>query len=138
MRAVFNALRSDELLVGIGLVLRSAAEVKGPLEDFQRVQLLSAQSVARLLAAEQRAQAELLAWLKTGLDDALGATEHPAACDARTALAGADSGPAVGEVLGALLEQLPEGDPARPRVRATLRELADREVAALATAAGGG
>jgi len=138
MRAVFNALRSDELLVGIGQVLRATADVRGPLEDFQRVQLLSAQSVARLLAAEQRAQAELLAWLKAELDAALATTDHPSAATARAALADADTGPAVGEALGPLLEELPDEDPARARVRTVLRELADREVAALATAAGAG
>jgi len=138
MRAVFNALRSDELLVGIGQVLRATADVRGPLEDFQRVQLLSAQSVARLLAAEQREQAELLAWLKAELETALAATDHASAATARAALAGADSGPAVGEALGPLLEELPDEDPARARVRTVLRELADREVAALATATGAG
>src|SRR3954452_5302389 len=138
MRAVFNALRSDELLVGIGQVLRATADARGPLEDFQRGQLVSAQSVARLLAAEQRAQAELLAWLKGELGDAPPATDHPAGATARAALAEADTGPAVGEALGPLLDDLPDDDPSRARVRTVLKELADREVAALATAAGAG
>jgi len=132
MGAMFNALRSDELLVGIANVLRSTAEVRGPLEDFQRVQLLSCQSVARLLAAEQKAEMDLLHWLKASLDAALEPSAHASAGTARAALAEAEDGVTVGEVVGTLLEDLPEDDPAKPGVRRVLAEMTDREVDALA------
>ena len=58
---MFNALRPDELLVGVGGVLRLVAAAPGPLEEYERSQALSAYSVTRLLAAEERAAAGLLA-----------------------------------------------------------------------------
>ena len=54
---MFNALRSDELLVGVGRMIRMAADATDPLEGFERSQLLSAFSVTRLLASEQRGAA---------------------------------------------------------------------------------
>src|ERR1700761_4574903 len=68
---VFTALRSDELLVGVGRVLRQVAGTSNALEDYERSQALSAYSVTRLLAAEERAAAELLARTKEALHAAL-------------------------------------------------------------------
>jgi hypothetical protein len=132
MLAVFNALRSDELLVGIGHVLRATADAGGPLEDFERTQLLSAFSVSRLLAAEQRAGADLLTWLREALLAALPDDGDAMTSAARERVAGAGDGVAVGEAIGDLLAELPAADPRRTAVRGVLREMTDREVAALA------
>jgi hypothetical protein len=123
---VFNALRSDELLVGVGRMLRMAAASEGPLEDFQRSQLLSAYSVTRLLAAEQRAQAELLEATRA---DLLAAAPEGAA--GREAIASAVDGPALGAATALLLEGLAVDDPARVEVHRALRTMVDAEVAAL-------
>ena len=64
---MFNALRPDELLVGVGGVLRLVAAAPGPLEEYERSQALSAYSVTRLLAAEERAAAGLLSDTKRAL-----------------------------------------------------------------------
>jgi hypothetical protein len=123
---VFNALRSDELLVGVGRMIRMAADTTGPLEDFQRSQLLSAYSVTRLLAAEQRAQAGLLEATRA---DLLAAAPEDAA--ARQRIAAAPDGPALGGAVTALLADLPPRDPARTAVHGALRRMVDAEVAAL-------
>ena len=132
MLAVFNALRSDELLVGIGHVLRATADARGPLEDFERTQLLSAFSVSKLLAAEQRAAGELLSWLRGERLAALPHDGDPTTAAVRERVSGAGDGVAVGEAIGDLLAALPADDPRRAAVRRVVREMTDREVAALA------
>lgn len=119
---MFNALRSDELLVGVGRMLRMAAASEGPLEDFQRSQLLSAYSVTRLLAAEQRAQAALLEATRADLLAAVGEDE---------AIAAAADGPALGAATCSALERLAADDPARAAVHRALRVMVDAEVSAL-------
>lgn len=130
---MFNALRPEELLIGLGKVLRSAADAPGRLEDYQRSQLLSAFSVTRLLAAEQAAAHELEATTRQELEAALAGDERPAAREARRRIATAD-GIAMGEALVGLLAALPAEDPTRTRVHRALAAMADREVAVLARA----
>jgi hypothetical protein len=120
---VFNALRSDELLVGVGRMLRMAAASEGPLEDFQRSQLLSAYSVTRLLAAEQRAQAILLEATRADLLAAVGED---------AGIAAAADGPALGAAVAARLADMAPDDPARAAVHRALRTMVDAEVSALA------
>lgn len=132
---MFNALRTDELIAGMGTTMRAAAAAEGPADEYARGQLLSAFSISRLLAAEVRASAGLLAWLKGELDAALAASEDPAAAPAREQVAAAADGNEVGDALVELLAELrAEGrDQAlRERVQAILREMAARELAALA------
>jgi hypothetical protein len=126
---VFNSLRTDQLIAGIGATARTAAGATGAPDDYARGQLLSAYSVSRLLAAEVSGEAALLAWLRAELLDALGdrpvATEIEAAPDAI----------AIGGVLVDLLAELRESgeDPdLRTRIHAILREMAGRELAVLA------
>ena len=133
---MFNALRSDELLVGIGQVLRATADIKSPLEEYERSQLLSAFSVSRLLAAEQIAAQELLAWARTELGAVLAGSPDAPGARALEGIESAPDGVAVGEVLCDLLVDLAEDDPRRAGVRRILRELADREVTALANLPG--
>lgn len=133
---MFNALRSDELLVGIGRVLRAAADVRGPLEDYERTQLLSALSVSRLLAAEQLAAAELMADTKRDLADAMQGDDRAEVERARIAVAAATTGPEVGGALMELLGALPREDATRARVRASLRAMVDHEVEALGRSPG--
>lgn len=128
---VFNALRSDELLVGVGRVLRSAADTRGPLEDYQRSQLLSAFSVTRLLAAEQRAEPELLSRTRADLLDAMAGDDRPETVAARDRLEQAASGVEIGGVLVDLLARLPREDATRTGVHVVLRTMVDDEVAAL-------
>ena len=126
---MFNSLRTDQLIAGIGATARTAAGATGPPDDYARGQLLSAYSVSRLLAAEVSGEAALLAWLRSELLDALGdnavATKIEAAPDAIE----------IGGILVDLLAQLRESgeDPElRTRIHAILREMAERELAALA------
>jgi hypothetical protein len=129
---MFNALRSDELLVGVGRMLRLAADLKAAPEGFERSQLLSAFSVTRLLASEQRGAAALLAATRTDLDAALATDERPEATAARAAVADAIDGVALGDAVQDLLEALPDPDPTRTAVHGALRRMVDAEVATLA------
>lgn len=131
---MFNALRTDELIAGMGTTMRAAAAAEGPADEYARGQLLSAFSVSRLLAAEVRATPGLLAWLKGELDAALAASGSDHAIS-REQIAQAADGNEVGDALVDLLAELRrEGrDPElRHRLHAVLREMAARELAALA------
>jgi len=132
---VFNALTADQLIAGLGSVLRAAAAATEPPDEYARGQLLSAYSITRLLTAEQRASAGLLTWLRTELRDALAPCSDEAAVAARERIAQAADAPAIGAVLVDLLAKLRSGDrepQARARVHAVLRTMADLELAALA------
>lgn len=125
---MFNSLRTDQLIAGIGATARTAAGATGAPDDYARGQLLSAYSVSRLLAAEVSGEATLLAWLRSELLDALG--DNPAA----TKIEDAPDAIAIGGVLVDLLAELRESgeDPElRTRIHAILREMAGRELAAL-------
>ena len=128
---MFNALRSDELLGGVGAVLRMAADARGPLEDYERSQLLSAFSVTRLLAAEQRAERELLQATKDELAAAMAGDDRPETAAARTRVDEATSGVEIGDAMVELLAALPRPDPTRTQVHRALRGMVDREVEAL-------
>jgi hypothetical protein len=126
---VFNSLRTDQLIAGIGATARTAAGATGAPDDYARGQLLSAYSVSRLLAAEVSGEAALLAWLRSELLDALG--DNPAASKIEEAADGIE----IGGILVDLLAELRESgeDPElRTRIHAILREMAGRELAALA------
>jgi hypothetical protein len=129
---VFNALRAEELLVGIGRVLRLVAAAPGALEEYERSQTLSAYSVTRLLAAEQAGATELLAATKRALLEATGADPRPAVRSAAARVAEAGDGTAVGDAVVDLLEELAPDEPMRQRVHAALATMIDSEVAALA------
>jgi hypothetical protein len=139
---MFNALRTEQLIAGIGAAGRAAASAEGPPDEYARGQLLSAYSVSRLLAAEVSAEADLLAWLRTELTTALG--EHPAAAKIQAA----PDANAIGGILVDLLAELRDSDVDGPktrhvgefsahqhlrrRVHGVLREMAGRELVALA------
>ena len=137
---MFNSLRTDQLIAGIGATARSAAGATGPPDDYARGQLLSAYSVSRLLAAEVSGEAALLAWLRGELLDALAtAPDDPAATAAATQIEAATDGNEIGGALVDLLADLrtrstnsPGGDELRTRIHAILREMAGRELVALA------
>ena len=114
---MFNALRTEQLIAGIGATARTAAGAEGAPDDYARGQLLSAYSVSRLLAAEVSAEAALLAWLRGELLTAL-----------------ADAGE-IGAALVDLLAELrtrDEESALRTRIHSILREMAQRELTALA------
>jgi hypothetical protein len=129
---VFNALRPDELLVGVGGVLRLVAAAPGPLEEYERSQALSAYSVTRLLAAEERAAAALLADTKHALVDAIAGDERPAVRELTQRISDAANGPEVGDAVTALLALLATDEPLRARTHRILATMIDAEVAALA------
>ena len=133
---MFNALRTEQLIAGIGATARTAAGAAGPPDEYARGQLLSAYSVSRLLAAEVSAEAALLAWLRGELLDALAtAPEDPAAAAAVPRIEAATDGAEVGAAPVDLLAELrarDEESELRPRIHAILREMAQRELAALA------
>ncbi|MCW3010032.1 MAG: hypothetical protein JWO90_436 [Solirubrobacterales bacterium] len=133
---MFNALRSEQLLVGVGRMLRAAADADGRLEDYERSQVLSAYSVTRLLAAEQAAARELLEWTRAALDRALAGDERAEAQTARDQFVAAVDGTELGDALVELLAALPREDPTRTRVHGVLREMIDRELSALAAPVG--
>ncbi len=123
------------MILAVGNVLRLAADVQGPLDEYQRSQLLSGLSITRNLAAEQAASADLLAWLRGALDPALESDGRPCAQRARERLEQAGDGIDAGDALGELLEELRgeahRDDPLRHRVQLVLGEMTDREVEAL-------
>jgi hypothetical protein len=129
---VFNALRSDELLLGVGRVLRLVASAPGALEEYERGQALSAYSVTRLLAAEQRAAAGLLADTKQALLAAIGDDQRPAVRADADRLRAATDGTEVGDAVADLLGALDRAEPMRRRIHAALANMIDAEVSALA------
>jgi hypothetical protein len=154
---VFNSLRTDQLIAGIGATARTAATATGPADEYARGQLLSAYSVSRLLAAEVRAASSLLAWLRGELLEALAtAPDDPAAAAAATRIEAAPDAIEIGGALVDLLADLradaggdpervrsfgriakesansPGGAELRSRIHAILREMAGRELVALA------
>jgi hypothetical protein len=129
---VFNALRSDELLMGVGRVLRLVASAPGALEEYERGQALSAYSVTRLLAAEERAAAGLLADTKHALLAAIGDDDRTAARAAVDRLRAATDGTEVGDAVAELLAALHPAEPMRRRIHVALANMIDAEVAALA------
>lgn len=129
---MFNALRSDELLVGVGRVLRLVAAAPGALEEYERSQTLSAYSVTRLLAAEQAAAAALLADTKEALARAIGDDPRPEVQGVAQRLATGTDGIEVGDAVDELLQAIGRDDPMRARVHRVLATMIDAEVAALA------
>jgi hypothetical protein len=134
---MFNPMRPDQLIVGIGRVLREAADADGTLDDYRRSQLLSAYSISRNLAAEQAATAGLLAQTKADLVAPLAGDGLAAVPPARAAVAAAADGAQLGEALADLLAALradpaPEAARLRAQVQGVLHAMVDREVAALA------
>ncbi|MEZ5076815.1 MAG: hypothetical protein R2725_05170 [Solirubrobacterales bacterium] len=129
---MFNPLSAPDVTRAVGAVLKAAAE-GGPDDEYRRGQLLSAYSMTRHLAAEEEAQPRLRSWFGAELEAILGPSE--AAAWVR------EAEPAeLGERLCELLAELrAAADPGSLRtaaaLRALLRELCDREVAALAEAA---
>ena len=135
---MFNPMAAHELMTAVGRVLRAAAQPDAGDHEFQRSQLLSAYSVTRHLAAEQAASADLVAWLRAALADALAGDDRPTVAQARDVIAGAAGGPEFGAAVGDLLDALGPGDgdaALRRRLHRVLAEMADREVDALARAA---
>lgn len=131
-RCVFNALTVEDLLLGVGRASREAAAAEGPLDEYERSQLLSAYSVTRLLAAEQAAGRELLEWTRAELDTVLDGDPRADVAAARRRTREAATGIELGDALGDLLAALPRADPIRTGVHRVLAGMIDREVAALA------
>ncbi|EHN12979.1 hypothetical protein PAI11_01250 [Patulibacter medicamentivorans] len=135
---MFNAMDTGDLLVALADVLRDAGRIDRPLSGFERSQLLSASSIARNLAAEERGTAATL----QAANDAVAAAVAAAAAEIHPApFRQARDGRELGEQLGALLEGLrrderTEAQRLRTRLQGVLRRLADDEVAALAAGAG--
>lgn len=132
---MFNPLRTDQLIAGMGKTMRAAAAGAGEEDEYARGQLLSAYSISRLLAAEVRSGPELLAWLKRESLACLERGEGPAAARAAARIEAAAGAAAVGEALVDLFAELRRdgGDPRlRAELHAVLRELAARELALLA------
>jgi hypothetical protein len=134
---MFNAMDTGDLLVALADVLRDAGRIDRPLSGFERSQLLSASSIARNLAAEERGTAATL----QAANDAVAAAVAAAAEIHPGPFRQARDGRELGEQLGALLEGLrrderTEAQRLRTRLQGVLRRLADDEVAALAAGAG--
>lgn len=134
---MFNAMSSEDVLLAVGRVLRSTADITGPLDDYQRGQLFSAYSMVRNLAAEQAGSRAALARAKQGLAAPLTAAPVDGIADLVPAFADVADGPALGAALCDVLERLRADDSKASRrlqatVQGTIRRLVDDEVAALA------
>lgn len=128
---MFNPISTPEVILAIGGVLKAAASEEAG-DEYRRGQVLSAYSISRHLAAEETAAPELRAWFADELERILGeragggwAAADPAELGERLCLA-------LAELRGAT-----DADSQRTAaaLRAALRQLCDREVAALADAA---
>src|SRR5215469_6072374 len=133
---MFNALRTDELLIGVGRVLRVAAGLERQPDGYERSQLLSAYSITRLLAAEQAVALDLFAELRARLLQVLDAQSPslPSVERARAAVASArvatDASPEIAE----LLVELPRESRLKREIHSVLAQIVDAEIAALAAA----
>jgi hypothetical protein len=133
---MFNAMSTDDLLVALADLLRSTGRIDRPLTGFERSQLLSASSIARNLAAEERGTAATLQRANDAVAAAVAAAPEIRPCSPPPAR----TGPELGESLGALLDELrgdgrPGAERLRARLQSVLRRLVDDEVAALAAGA---
>lgn len=142
-------MTSPEIVLALGRTLKDAADPDRPQDEYRRGQLLSAYSVARHLAAEQSAEAELRSWFRSRMAGLLEPASEQAASlgdgalEARLAETGARIAQAedrreIGELVCELLAELraggaPSHDVHR-EIQSLLRELCDREVTALADA----
>ncbi len=127
---MFNSLRTDQLIAGIGATARTAAGATGAPDDYARGQLLSAYSVSRLLAAEVSGEAALLAWLRAELSRRArrqpGRDEDRGRPRRHRDRRGPRRPPAPNCGRAGRTPEL------RTRIHAILREMAGRELAALA------
>jgi hypothetical protein len=139
---MFNPVNPPDVVLAIGRVLHEAADDSRPQDDYRRSQLLSAYSVARHLAAEQSSIPQLRSWFQSEVQEIAGAgraDDELSALSRRAAgaLATSDDSAEAGAVVCDLLVQLrqrrdPGARSMRMRIQRLLRELTDREVAALA------
>jgi hypothetical protein len=125
---MFNPLTPSELVGALSNLLRDAGRGEGPRDQFEQAQLLAGSSIAKYLAAELEGGPAILAWFRAALADELGGD------DAERARTAADFRE-LGTLLCRVLADLPPDSPVRARLHTLLRELADREIALLATAA---
>lgn len=134
---MFNPLHPSEVTLGLGRVMRAAAAEGAASDPYARGQLMSGYSVARHLAVEQSEGPKLLDWMRAQLQAALAAgseVPHAAIEAIRAARAPDEMGEAVSRLLADLRAGAPDADAMLGRVQRVLREMADREVAALAGA----
>jgi len=125
---MFNPLTPAELVSALSTLLRDAGRGEGPRDPFEQAQLHAGYSIAKYLAAELDGGPGLLAWFREAVAAELDGD------DAGAARSAADFA-ALGELLSRVLAGLPAESPARTHIHALLRELAEREIALLATAA---
>lgn len=134
---MFNALRHEQLLVGVGTVLKEAAGAEEPPQGYARGQILSALSITRFMAAELAAEQEILDELTDGLVEALDFDEREEIRVARDEVLVAANGRELGLVLAELLDGIPEDDPVRGLVRVALKRMAEHEVNSLVAGTAG-
>lgn len=130
---MFNALRHEQLLFGVGSVLRDAAKAEAPPQGYARGQILSALSITRFMAAELAAEQEILDELTDSLVAALDTDERQQIRLVRDEVLAAANGRELGRILAELLDSVPEDDPVRADIRLALKRMAVREVNSLVT-----
>jgi hypothetical protein len=138
---MFNPVNAPDVVLAMGRVLHEAADESQPHDDYRRSQLLSAYSIARHLAAEQTSGPELRGWFRSAVGEIAEAglaDEELATLSRRAAgtLSASDDSAEMGAVLCDFLAELrkrdePDAKSMRSRIQGLLRELSDREVAAL-------
>jgi hypothetical protein len=125
---LFNPLTPSELSGAMSRLLREAARMRAAPDPHQSARLLAAYSIGKYLAVELEHGAELRDWFQAAVTDELaGSRAGQAVREARDA---AELGERIAEAMAGdgIDERL------RGRLRALLREMADREVAMLAAA----
>jgi hypothetical protein len=123
-------MSTAEVVRAVGGVLEAAA-AGGADDAYRRSQILSALSVCKLLAAEEAGRAELGEWLEEATGPILAARGEEEV--------DAERGDAVAARFSTPMAELRATDDEESRaalgeLRGVLRELCDREIAALATA----
>lgn len=125
---MFNPLTPSELVIALSDMLRDAGRSSAARDPFEQAQLLAGYSIGKYLAAELSGGPAILAWFRSAVADELDGEQ---AEQARSA----EDFTALGSLLSRVLGELTGDSPARTRLHTLLRELADREIALLATAA---
>jgi hypothetical protein len=126
---MFNPLRPNEIVTGVGRTAQAAAASTGALDAFERGQLLSAYSATRHLAVELEYYSGAIESFTARLARELRAVPAGPLGDAARAIEHCHDGPSLGDALTELLSALRGRKDAEAR---RLRGLLHRELSELA------
>lgn len=131
---MFDGLGSSDLLAAIARVLRSTAQIDGPLDDFGRSQLLFSCSICRFLAPEIESGATLPRLLREQLVTILSGSGDAVLSDIVNRIEGDIAGGGATVAAAEVLErcrEVPTLHPVRSQVQHLLSDLVEQHVSAL-------